>query len=37
MKNPVVFCCIDSCTPPYKGVRGKDNVRITERNEKMNT
>lgn len=34
LKNPVAYFCIDSCTPPYKGVRGKGNVRITWHNER---
>lgn len=34
LKNPVAYFCIDSCTPPYKGVLGKGNVRITGQNER---
>jgi len=34
LKNPVAYFCIDNCTPPYKGVLGKGNVRITGHNER---
>ena len=29
-KNPLVYFCIDSCTPPYKGVRGKGKIGISD-------
>ena len=29
-RNPSIYFCIDDPNPPYKGVRGKGNVRISE-------
>ncbi len=29
-RNPSIYFCIDDPNPPYKGVRGKGNARISE-------
>lgn len=29
-RNPLIYFCIDDPNPPYKGVRGKGNARISE-------